>query len=126
MDKKKILNICLIVAAGIVYLALSAIIGMIFAVSGWPVSRDYGLTYPEMLALALAGLALLLTYRSQNLMHYLDESVAELLKVTYPTPKKSAQSALVVVFVLVAAMVVIWAFDAVWTEVTAFVLQAGA
>jgi preprotein translocase SecE subunit len=122
MDKKKILNICLILAAGVVYLALSAISGTIFAQAGWPINRDFGLTYPELLALVLAGLALLLTYKSQNFMLYLEESVSELMKVTYPTPKKSAQSAAWVVVVIGAAMVVIWAFDAMWTKMMAVIL----
>lgn len=118
MDPKKIVNISLIVVAGILYLVLSRFFGWIFDTAGIAVHRDFYLTYPEMIGVLVCGGILFVAYTNKKLKLFLVESVGELMKVTYPTRKETIQSALVVVVMVALATVILAVFDSVWSFIT--------
>ncbi len=125
MDKKKTVIICLIIGAFFLYLVASQFIELIFDGLNLSINRDFGLTLPEFLSLAVAALTFFLMLKSAATMDFLIESVGELMKVVYPTPKESGQSAIVVIIMVGVATVLLAVFDTLWSTLTRWVLSTG-
>lgn len=123
MDRKKIVNICLILVAIVLYLTLSRLVDLVFTQLDILVTRDYFLTVPEFVATGLSLVALLAVFKNAKARGFLEEATSELMKVTYPTPKESAQSAVVVVGMVAIATMAVKVFDLIWSYVTSLILM---
>jgi preprotein translocase subunit SecE len=119
---KKIVNISLIIAAVFLYLVASQISELVFDIFNLPITRDFWLTIPEMIAIGFAGLSFLIVSRNKTSSEFLKEVVSELSKVTYPTTKESGQSAVVVVVMVSIATVFLALYDTVWSFATQYLL----
>lgn len=125
MDKKKIVIICLIITAIFLYLVASQFAEVIFDVLNIAVNRNLGLTVPELIGAAIAGIFFAIVLKNQLAMDFFADVVNEMAKVVYPTPKESGQSAVVVIIMVGIATVLLAVFDTVWSFVTRFLLTAG-
>lgn len=123
MNHKKIVNICLIFVAFLVYLVASNLFELVFDWLKWPVTRDYYLTTPEMIAVAFSVVLFLVASQNKILVGFLIEVVTELSKVTFPTPKESGQSAVVVIVMVALATLILAFFDSIWTFFTQLILK---
>jgi preprotein translocase SecE subunit len=124
MDRKKVVNISLILVSVLLYLVASQAVELLFDVLKWPVNRDFVLTFPEMISGALAIVVFVAISRNVTFSSYLNDAVNELQKVTYPTPKESSQSAVIVVGLVALAAFVLTVFDSIWAFVTRWVLTS--
>lgn len=127
MNRKKIVIICLIIAAFFVYLVASQLFGYIFdafdvVVPSLELTRDFQLTIAHLIGLGVAGLAFVIVLVNARAMTYLQDVVVELSKVVYPTPKESAQSAVVVIVMVGIATLILAFFDWVWSGFTQMIL----
>jgi preprotein translocase SecE subunit len=125
MDKKKIVIICLIITAIFLYLVASQFAEVIFDVLNIAVNRNLGLTVPELIGAAIAGIFFAIVLKNQLAMDFFADVVNEMAKVVYPTPKESGQSAVVVIIMVGIATILLAVFDTVWSFVTRFLLTAG-
>lgn len=123
MNTKKIVTIALLVASVFVYIVATRVFELVFDALHQPITRDFVLTIPEILAVVLAALVFFLLYRSQKTQTFLTEVVGELSKVTYPTKKEAGQSAGVVIMLIAVAAVCLSLFDIVWSFFTKFILN---
>lgn len=123
MKTKKILNICLILASGFLYWVASRLAELIFDGFNIAITRDYWLTVPEMIALALAVLAYAFVIKNRTAVVFLTEAITELSKVTFPTKKESGQSAVVVMILVGIAALFLALFDLAWSTATQFILS---
>lgn len=123
MGSKKIVNICLIIAGLFLYLVASQIAELVFDAVNMPITRDFWLTIPEMIAVGVAVLAYFVVLSRKPWMEFLTEVVTELSKVSYPTQKEASQSALVVVVMVTIATSCLAFFDYVWSSVTRLILS---
>lgn len=123
MKNRNIIIICLILAAGFVYLTASQISDVVFDRLSVPLTREYYLTWSEMIGLGVAVLCFLITVSSKRFMTFANESVIELTKVVYPTRKETGQAAIVVVGIVVVATVALSLIDWVWSGVTQAILN---
>jgi preprotein translocase SecE subunit len=125
MDKKKSVIICLIIAAFFLYLVASQLAETIFDGLNIAINRDFGLTIPEFIGIAVAGLAFAVVAKSATSMGFFTDVANEMTKVVYPTPKESGQSAVVVIIMVGIATVLLAVFDLAWSSLTRFVLSVG-
>lgn len=123
MDRKKIIIICLIIVAVFLYLVASNLAEQIFDWADLPITSHFGLSIPQYTGVGLAVLSLVLVFKNQRFMAFLDEAYAELAKVVYPTKKESGQSGLVVVVIVGIATGFLAIFDWAWSAFTSFVLN---
>lgn len=124
MNPKKIINICLIIIAVFLYLTASQIAEVFFDLAKVPVTRDFWLTFPEIIAVLVTVAAYFAVVTNKAAMVFLVESVGELAKVTAPTFKESSQSAVVVIVMVVFATVTLGLFDKLWSFLTKLVLTS--
>lgn len=124
MDRKKILTICLILAGFFLYLVASLLTEAVFNVLDLPVARHYLLSVPEWFGIAVAALSLFIVWKNESAMGFLDECLAELFKVVYPTPKESGQSGIVVIVMVGLATLFLAFFDYLWSALTQLMLSA--
>lgn len=124
MDRKKILTICLILAGFFLYLVASLSTEAVFSGLDLPVTRNFFLSVPEWIGVAVAVLSLLIVWKNEQAMGFLDECTAELVKVVYPTPKESSQSGVVVVVMVGLATLFLAFFDYLWSALTQMMLRA--
>lgn len=122
MDPKKIVNICLLILAVFLYFVASQFAELAFDWLNMPITRDFWLTYPEMIGLGVGGLGFVLLMMNEPVTMFLSESVVELMKVVYPTREESSKSALIVMVMVGIATVFLAFFDVFWSSVTRFVL----
>lgn len=123
MKNRNIVIICLILAAGFVYLTASQISDVVFDRLSVPLTREYYLTWSEMIALGVALLTFGLFVTNKKFMGFANESVIELTKVVYPSRKETGQAAVVVVVMVVVATVALSLMDWVWSALTQAVLN---
>ena len=124
MKNKKIVNICLIIAAFFLYFVASQIIELVFDNLNMPITREFGLTIPEIISVVLAGVAFLVVIKNSTWVGFFTEAVTELSKVTYPTRKESGQSAIVVVVMVSIATLILALFDSIWSFLTQLILSS--
>ncbi|MCP5463689.1 MAG: preprotein translocase subunit SecE [Deltaproteobacteria bacterium] len=123
MSQKKILNICLIIAGFFLYLVASQFAEQLFDWFDLPINQGFYITIPNLIGILVAGLGYVITLKSRRAMEFLESSVSELAKVSYPTLKEASQSAVVVVVLVSIATFFLWFFDFVWLRVTKFILS---
>lgn len=68
-------------------------------------------------ALLLGGLLFFLLYRNDQANQFMNEVVAELTKVTWPTQKETASATLVVIVMVVVSGVILGMLDYFWVSV---------
>lgn len=122
MKSKKIVNICLIIACIFLYLVASQIAELVIDALELPITRDYWMTIPEMIAAGVSALVFVIVSRNRIVVEFFVEAVNELSKVTYPTKKESGQSAVVVIVLVAIATIVLALFDSIWSYVTQIIL----
>jgi preprotein translocase SecE subunit len=122
MERKRIVSLGLLVGAVIIYMVGAQVFELLFDALSWPVTRDYFLTLPEMASAVLAVGVFAAAMLSAGFVGFLNEAVTELGKVTYPTPKESGQSAVIVVGIVTVATIVLTFFDSIWTVMTRYLL----
>ncbi|OVE80714.1 preprotein translocase subunit SecE [bacterium K02(2017)] len=123
MKSKKIVNICLIIAALFLYYIASQIVELIFDNLNLPITREFGLTVPEIISVFVALISYVIAIKNSSWMGFLNEAVTELSKVTYPTKKESGQSAVVAIVMVSVATVFLAIFDSFWSYVTQLILS---
>ncbi len=124
MNPKKIITICLIILSVFLYFTASQIADVLFDVLKVPVTSDYAKYFPNIIAAVVAGGTFVVLMANKAMMTFLTESYVELSKVTFPTFKESAQSAVVVIAMVAFATVVLAVFDSVWSYLTKLILTS--
>ena len=122
MNPKKIVNICLLLLSVFLYFVASQFAELAFDGLDIPITRDFWLTYPEMIGVGIGVLGFVLMFTNKTVTQFLSESVIELTKVVYPTREESSKSAVVVMIMVGVATMFLAFFDVFWSSVTRFVL----
>lgn len=108
--------------ANVGYVGLAAILGTVLMqavimgadIARWSYPRDWPLTIPEIAGFALAIATYFVCRRNTQVNTFTNESVAELMKVTWPARKETIMSAgMISVFVSICALMLV-TFDVVW------------
>ena len=123
---RKIITICLIIAAFFLYLVASQFTEVLFDWFDFPIMSGFGLTVPDFVGAGAAVAALVFTLRYERAMVFFEEAIAELAKVVYPTRKESSQSGVVVVILVAVATLCLAIFDWGWSLFTRFVMGVSA
>ena len=102
-------------AAGGVVLAwlLSKSIDWVWGYFAKPNSMTVG-----TIALVIAGVVTLVTWRNERLFNLANEVTGELRKVTWPTRQETINSTMIVIFTTLLAAGILGLFDGVWSWVT--------
>jgi preprotein translocase subunit SecE len=74
-------------------------------------------------AIAIAGMAAFMAYRSERVFSSVVEVTRELEKVTWPTRKETSAATIVVLVTVMIAALILSAFDAIWSFFTNWFLR---
>lgn len=114
MDNRKVILTSYLGAAAILWFLTRACLAYLH-LTFYQVRRMPGiLTVREVLPLVLAGTLFLILFRHRKVNEVMDEVVAELKKVTWPSRDDVVKSTTVVMICIVIASGIIATFDVIW------------
>ena len=80
--------------------------------------EEWVVTVPDMVAVVAALGVYFLLVRHQKTNFFMNEVVLELSKVTWPLPRETVVSAVIVVFMVAIASAILSLFDSLWGTLT--------
>jgi preprotein translocase subunit SecE len=73
-------------------------------------------------SVAAAAILFVVLYRKEASNQFMNEAVAELFKVTWPTPKETSSATMVVIVMVLISGVVLGLLDYLWVQVVKWIL----
>ncbi len=121
-QRQKWVNLTFIAAAGITAF-------VVFSLTDWAIAaydleariKNIDLII-RVASVALFGLIFLVLYRNDQAQQYINEVIAELLRVTWPTNIETRRATIVVMIMVLIAGLFLGGMDALWTWALKWVL----
>ena len=140
MDVKQLVNLIYIIAGVITFVVFDKMVlwvwpalengaNTLFRMMGaqgnllhnWAIIGSY-VTLTTLIALVLAGAAMVAAYQPDEYRSFLSEVVIELKKVTWPGADETRRSTLIVIVFTIVLSGFLWISDSVWRVVTDWIL----
>lgn len=104
---------CLGTAAVLGYV-LAQVAGLVWDFLRWGFPQGWPLTPPEIVGLCSAAILFFVFRRNERINTFVNESIAELAKVTWPPQKETAMSTGLITVVVGVCVLFISLYDVVW------------
>jgi preprotein translocase subunit SecE len=103
-----------VAAAALAHLLFSRIAELVWDLARWPYPEEWPLTPPELVGFVFFVITLVILRRTPVVNVFMNESAAEIAKVTYPEKKETYMTTGVVVLVTAIAAVILAVYDVIW------------